>query len=373
MDQPQTSEARFTPKTILVCQLRQIGDVTISTICVELLAKVYPEAAIDFYTEKKCVPVVQHNPHLRHIWALDKDRLTNLLREVVFYWKVASGDYDLIVNCQQIPRCTWIAIFARLRGRTKRLLALSARRHTRPLYTDNVAFPVQGYAGAMKASILLPLGIHWDRQPPRIYLEDREKEEARALLASLGLADHPVVTVDGTHRREYNRWPYEYFAALLDGFSEQYPDVRFFLSYGPGEEEEVLAIQRASRYPERMVLPRAVTGIRLLAACISQSVMHIGTCSAPRHLAAALDIPTFTVGGDVSSVWTLPVPAHALVCSPGSVPVLCQPADVGMDDGTDDEAGTTGGDHFATGLKNITPDKVLPHLLAHYKTFSVQR
>ena len=379
MEQPQTSVTRFTPKTILLCQLRQIGDVTVSTICVELLARAYPEAAIDFYTEKKCEPVVRHNPHLRHIWELDKDRLTNLLREIVFYWKVASGDYDLIVNCQQIPRCTWIAIFARLRGRTKRLLALSARRHTRPLYTDNVVDSTPGYAGEMKTRILQPLGIHWDGQPPRIYLEEKEKEEARALFASLGLAGHPVVTVDGTHRREYNRWSPESFAALLDGFSEQYPDVRFFLSYGPGEKGETEAIRQASRYPERMVLPVSVTGIRLLAACISQSAMHLGTCSAPRHLAAALDIPTFTVGGEVSFVWTLPDPAHALVCptrltpvrdktggrAPCAVPPL--PTNIGMDDDSNDDVVPTVDGVPINSLKSLTPDRVLPQLLAHYQ------
>ena len=379
MPEPQIHRTDFLPKTILVCQLRQIGDVTVSTACVELLAKAYPEAAIDFFTEKKCAPVLGNNPHLNHVWEVDKDRLTNLLREIVFYWKVASRDYDVIVNCQQLPRCTWVVLFARLRGRTRRILALSARKHLRPLYTDNTVNLTPGYAGEVKARILSPLGICWDHQPPRIYLEEGEKEEARTLLASLGLAGHPVITVDGTHRRMYNRWPAASFAALLDGFSDKYPDVRFFLSYGPGEQAESMAIRQASRYPERMVLPGEVTGIRLLAACISQSVMHLGTCSAPRHMALALGIPTFIVGGDVSRAWTFPSPDHALVApirkasrgdttgAPAEGTAVPYPeydfneADVALD-----------GPQMANGmpvttLENLTPDMVLPKLLAHYQ------
>lgn len=64
--------ATFSPKRILVCQLRQIGDVVLATPSIELLKRRYPDAEIHLLTEKKCAPLLEHNPHLGKVWALDK-------------------------------------------------------------------------------------------------------------------------------------------------------------------------------------------------------------------------------------------------------------------------------------------------------------
>ena len=46
--------ATFSPKRILVCQLRQIGDVVLATPSIELLKRRYPDAEIHLLTENKC-------------------------------------------------------------------------------------------------------------------------------------------------------------------------------------------------------------------------------------------------------------------------------------------------------------------------------
>ncbi|MBU1612430.1 MAG: hypothetical protein KKC99_11365, partial [Proteobacteria bacterium] len=69
----------LTPRSILVCQLKQIGDVVISTAMVELLARRYPEAEIHFLTEARSAPILENNPHLTQVWKVDKTR--NLLAD----------------------------------------------------------------------------------------------------------------------------------------------------------------------------------------------------------------------------------------------------------------------------------------------------
>lgn len=54
-------------RRILVCQLRQIGDVLLTTPSLELLARRYPGAEIHVFTEKKCLPMLQGNPHVHTI------------------------------------------------------------------------------------------------------------------------------------------------------------------------------------------------------------------------------------------------------------------------------------------------------------------
>ena len=104
--------ATFSPKRILVCQLRQIGDVVLATPSIELLKRRYPDAEIHLLTEKKCAPLLEHNPHLGKVWALDKKVLSSLPQEIAWYWHVARTGYDLVVDFQQLPRCRWVVAFS---------------------------------------------------------------------------------------------------------------------------------------------------------------------------------------------------------------------------------------------------------------------
>lgn len=101
------------PKRILVCQLRQIGDVLLSTPSIRLLKERFPEASIDVLTEKKCVTILENNPNVDRIWAIDKKALANPLKALRFYAQAGRNDYDLVVDFQQLPRCKWVILFSR--------------------------------------------------------------------------------------------------------------------------------------------------------------------------------------------------------------------------------------------------------------------
>ncbi len=103
----------FVPRKILICQLRQIGDVILMTPLPELLKKRFPDSEIHVLTEKKCVPVLEHNPHIDRIWPIDKDKLSSLWKEVVYYRLVAAQNFDLVVDLQQMPRCRWVVFFSK--------------------------------------------------------------------------------------------------------------------------------------------------------------------------------------------------------------------------------------------------------------------
>jgi ADP-heptose:LPS heptosyltransferase len=66
------------------------------------------------------------------------------------------------------------------------------------------------------------------------------------------------------------------------------------------------------------------TDLLQLAALIEQSDLHIGNCSAPRHIAVAVGTPSLTVmGPTIPANWTYPGPRHRAV--QGDVPCLgCQ-------------------------------------------------
>ena len=306
-------------RRILVCQLRQIGDVLLTTPSLELLARRWPEAELHVFTEKKCLPMLQGNPHVHTLWPVDKKSLPTLLHELAYYRKVTAGGFDLAVDFQQLPRCRWVMGLSRAAVR----LSYPPPWYLRPLYT-HWAKPERGYAGAYKAGVLAPLGIRWQGERPRLFLSEEEKKNAALLLEGMGLTGKPFVSVDATHRHVTRRWPAEHFAALLDLAADDCPDLHFFLPYGPGEEKDMHALREMCRHKERLAIPRDLLDLRQMAACMERAVMHVGNCSAPRHIAVAVNLPSFTILGATGTGWTYPSPEHVAVQAKKFFAMPCQ-------------------------------------------------
>jgi heptosyltransferase-2/heptosyltransferase-3 len=195
-------------------------------------------------------------------------------------------------------------------SRAKVRLSFSPPWYLRFLYTHWIK-PEPAYAGAYKAGILAPLGIRWQGERPRLYLSAEEETAAHAFLDQAGLAGKKFLNIDVTHRHLTRRWPVGHFADLVDMVADACPDMSFFLPYGPGEESDVRLFRELCRCREKVIIPSEVLSLRLMAACIKRAVMHIGNCSAPRHIAVAVNTPSFTILGATGRGWTFSSPEHA--------------------------------------------------------------
>ena len=311
--------ASLHPKRVLVCQLRQFGDVILATPAIELLKRRFPSAELHVVTEKKCAPVLYGNPSIDTIWELDKTALSPLHRELAWYWKVARQHFDLVVDFQQLPRCRWIVGFS---GAPVRL-SFPAPWYNRFLYTDMVPLK-HGYSASHKASLLEPLGIECHDEPPKIYLSETERLEIRRHLAQIGRApDQPIVTLGVTHKDNARRWPAEHYARLAAGLLSAEPGIAFLPLWGPGEKNTVDALLAAMSPDVRAatLLVQCEPTLRRMAACIAEASLHIGNCSAPRHMAVAVGTPSCTVLGASNDTWTYPSPWHQAV----RLGLPCQP------------------------------------------------
>jgi len=295
--------SNYVPGKILVCQLRQIGDVLLSTPAVRLLRERYPEAELHMLTEKRCVPVLEHNPHIDTIWALDRKALKNPIKALAWYAMVARQGFDLIVDFQQLPRCKWVVRFSNAPVR----LSFPPKWYNRFLYTHWGPL-VYGYAAKCKTGVLAPLGIEWNGERPELWLTDDERAFADGFIERHGLAGQPFITVDPSHRRVTRRWPERHFAGLIRLMREQHPGMRAVILYGPGEKElaEVVAAQAG----DCALVPDAMLSLREMAAVQERAVMHLGNCSAPRHFAVAVGIPTLTIQGATGTGWGYPSEEH---------------------------------------------------------------
>ncbi|MBR4423258.1 MAG: glycosyltransferase family 9 protein, partial [Mailhella sp.] len=296
-------------------------DVLLATPVFRLLHERFPRAELHLFTEEKCVPLLRGNPFISGFHAIDKG--LGLPGQLAFYRSVARVGFDLAINFQQLPRCCMMTLFSGARVRLSPRCGIPRRW----LYT-HTAETVPGYACQTKASLLAPLGIAWDGEGPEIFLTDGERREAAALLASAGLRPGArLVSIDPTHRRATKRWPAERWAQMIALLSGQEKDAQFLLMRGPGEDSEIEHLRALCLGlgvdASALLVPPSVPGIRLSAACLAGASLHIGGCSAPRHMAAALGVPSLVIPGASGPEWRYPSPMHrelrpALPCRPCS-------------------------------------------------------
>lgn len=306
-------------RKILVCQLRQIGDVILATPSIHLLKERFPKAGIYLLTEKKCAEMVKGHPDLAGVFAVDKKEQKGLLQSLRFSKMVASQRFDVIIDFQQLPRCRFVVGLSRLYGTNIRL-SYTPPWYNRWLYS-NWAEPRGGYAAMTKASILEPLGVVWRGDPPSLSLTEEDEKRAAELLLGWGVGDnHFLVTVDPTHRRETRCWPARHYAETLKAAVGQRPDLRFLLLYGPGEDYVAQDVARMAG-TSACIVPENVPTLREMAALIKRADLHFGNCSAPRHVAVAVGTPSLTILGSTSQAWTFPGEEHTDL----SLGLDCQP------------------------------------------------
>lgn len=332
----------YTPRRILLCQLRQIGDVLLLTPSIRMLKRRFPEAEIDVFTEAKCAPVLENNPDVHHVYTLD--RKMGALESLSFYRQLGRAGHDMLVDFQQLPRCRWVVAFSK----AKIKFTFSAPWYNRIFYThwSKVAGP---YAAKCKAGILINgMGIPWVDDRPRLYLTEKERSWAGEYLAAQGVQPgETLVSVDATHRRITRQWPAEHYAGLMAMALEERPDLKFLLLYGPGEREVVAEVRQLSGCPKSVILTEDMLSLRQMAAVLERCGLHLGNCSSPSHFATAVDTPTLIIRGSTSSAWSFPSPEHGHM----ALNMPCQPCDQ-----NECERGILC-------LRDLTPDMVLPEFL----------
>lgn len=301
-----TDIKNFIPKKILICQLRQIGDVLLATPTIQLLKKRFPNAELHLLTEKKCTSVVENNPHVDHVWAIDKKALANPIKAFQWYAKVGRSGFDLIVDCQQLPRCRYVTMFSKAPIK----LTYTPPWYNRIFYTHWVD-PIHGYAAKQKASTLRALGIQWNGELPHIYLSDEEKDWATRFIAEQGMEANRFVTIDPSHRRTTRKWPERHFAGLIKLLRDKHPTLKFFILYGPNELP--VAREVAELAGEGAIVSDNMLSLRQMAALQAQAALHVGNCSAPRHFAVAVNTPSLAIHGATGFGWCPKTEEHVSV------------------------------------------------------------
>ena len=282
-----------TEERILIVQLRQLGDILLTTPCLRAIKRERPRARLTFLSHRMGRLVLDDCPFLDEHFFYDDQwtwreewRLAKTLRE---------RKYDLVFDFMNNPR----SAFYTLRSGAKRRIAFRSAR--RLAYTDLVEKPAAArYIVDEKFELLRAAGMTPPHDDPELGRPVLPWFEGHTRPLMKLWAEQPlfktaplIVAMSPTHRREPRRWPLQHYAALADRLVERHGALVFWL-WGPGEEDvadRALALSRQSTHKA----PK--TSFREMAALIANCHLFIGNSNGPSHVAVAGNVPSLQLHG----------------------------------------------------------------------------
>ena len=281
---------------ILLIKLRAIGDVVMSTVVIENLAKAFPAAHIDFITESFCQGVVKDHPRVNQIITVDKKQMQNfslpgkIKFQKQFFSQLRDTKYDLVIDFFGNPRSAILTLLSNARWRVgydyrirKWAYNVVVRSRAKELHE------VDWHLDALQA-----LNIPIIYRQTDFILDQSSQAFARQFWSDQKLDQSPlVIGLNFSGGWPAKRWPLERFASLADHLVKAWgADILWV--WGPGEKQEAETCSRLMRSPSRL-LPE--TNLKQLGAMLQRMDMVISTDSGPMHISAAVNTPTVGLFG----------------------------------------------------------------------------
>ena len=299
--------------SVLLIQLKRVGDVLLCTPLVRALREDGPARRISFLTEEPNADLLRGNPRIDSV-------LTIPPRMGVIAWsrlcrRLRADRPDAVLDLAGTPRSCFITVISGARSR----VGFQVRLPRRWAY-NNVIIPDRSkYTVDRRLDLLRAIGVPDRGFATELWLDEQDRAEADRLLVAAGFAPGaPLLAIAPTSRKGAKRWSPDGFAQISAWARERFGAEILLLS-GFGEEEQENEVRDvlpggARRLPE---IPR----LRTLAALIERSRVLLANDGGPKHIAVALGVPTVTVFvSTAASSWHPPRdPHHIAIGSAGDL------------------------------------------------------
>lgn len=272
------------PSRILLVQLRQLGDVLLTSALLEDLRVAFPAARIDFLTSPRAVPLLDGNPWPTDVIVPDERGRLRAMRQI------RARRYDWVIDTQSSPASGPLTFFSGARRRVGWDISGPWR------FAYNERIPRKSgaplYVVRARQQFLERLGVTPVARRPKLYLTGSERATGAADLRALGIpGGRPAIGLLLSAGSPFSRWPLERFgqlAALL-----QQEGAAPVILETPGDEDDAARVADLAPGVVRLAAP----GLRRFLGVLAGLRLLVSGDTGPAHMATALDIPTVTLYG----------------------------------------------------------------------------
>lgn len=301
-------------KRILIINLMYIGDLLFTTPLLRTLRTNFKEADIVMLADEKNCNVLQQNPHISELIAIDKKGYHNKFKNYIrLITDIRQRNFDLVINLHRNERASTIAAFSG----AKKIIGFSAK--GLGIFFDKVIpertdiHQVDAYLETLQAA-----GIEQtDNQGLEIWINKQTQKKADKTWQEAfsqspyglcgmeqdgGSLPFPVIGINTGGSWPTKRWTKAGFASLADKLLVNGYGIAFF--GGPMDKddvEQICALMKEHANP-RLGIFTGKTTLLEMAALVKKCSLLVSGDSGPMHIAVAQKVPVVAIFGPSDSV-----------------------------------------------------------------------
>lgn len=284
------------PKTILIANIRLIGDVILTTPLIGLLREAYPETAIDFLVNRGTGEFLEKDPRVRTVIFTDPDRPVGQ-RKRGGYLHHIFRNYDVAINMNSSDRGNIAGVMGGRKVRVGFYNSGSIRKSIwqKLLLTHPLRFPQDMPVVRHCLVVAQALKIPHAHLTVKVFWDDADQAKVNGILEERGVRG-PFFVVHPFARWIYKYWLSERFAAVSDGIVERYGLHPIWTS-SPSAEEKARLMDAAGMCRYKPVLIAGELTLNQMTCLLKHAVFYLGLDTAITHLAASTGIPVVSLYG----------------------------------------------------------------------------
>ena len=271
---------------ILLIQLRQLGDILLTTPAIRAVKETYPDCHLSFLAHPMGKLVLEGNPLLDELLVYDTDSVFNELKLISY---IRACKFDLVFDFMNNPRSAFYTFLAN----GKKSYSFDSKRR---FAYDVTVSPSTSYEYIVreKMTLLQPEGIGSKEETPMLPVCASDYKVANKLESIDGWRQASLrVILSPTHRREVRQWPKVCYAELADKLVSTWGASVLWV-WGPGEEDFIDQVMSLCLGPGLKCPP---TKFRELAAVMDRSDLFIGNSNGPSHVAVSMGLSSLQLHG----------------------------------------------------------------------------
>jgi heptosyltransferase-2 len=296
---------------ILIRGVNWIGDAVLTIPAIHAVRKTFPDAHISLLVRPWVADIFKASPDIDEI-ILYEDRYKGITGKLRLAKALKAENFSIAIllqNAFDAALITWLAgIPERIGYDTdfRRLLLTKAVPLSKDILTRH---QVYYYLNIINGTGAAPV-----ETMPHLSLTHEEREKAKRTLGSFNATQRPLIGINpGATYGSAKRWPPERFAELIIHIIDTLNGkVILFGSRSELDTSHEIINTIAARsshisdYPSHVLNMAGKTGLRELAALISECDTFVTNDSGPMHMASALFVPTVAIFGSTNRKTTGP-------------------------------------------------------------------
>ena len=283
-------------RKVLIILYRRVGDSILALSLCHTLRQNFPEAEIDYVLDENIAPLYWNHPDIDNLILFSHKEKHSLLKYLRKVWKVTHAKhYDVIIDLRSTIQTLWFSLFSlgtpyRI-GRKKSYNAFL--QNYRLNITKNVDMVQQNLQLLSPLNKIKPIELH---SSFRMYVSDEEKQSFRQYMAKQGVDfSKPVILVAVATRIVGKGWNTKRMAQVLSRIVEKY-DAQLIFNFGNDYERRIAeAVKEDMGNDPRVFTTVEAHNLRELLQMVANCNFFFGNEGGPRHLAHALDVPSFAI------------------------------------------------------------------------------